>query len=67
MIRFIVKRDGRKVSFNEDKIANAIRKALISVHPDDKSTSQHEEEVVEKLTRKVVSEIEKQNLEEPSV
>ncbi|MCI6906725.1 MAG: anaerobic ribonucleoside triphosphate reductase [Succinatimonas sp.] len=67
MIRFIVKRDGRKVSFNEDKIANAIRKALISVHPDDKSTSQHEEEVVEKLTRKVVSEIEKQNFEEPSV
>ena len=67
MIRFIVKRDGRKVSFNEDKIANAIRKALISAHPDDKSTSQHEEEVVEKLTRKVVSEIEKQNLEEPSV
>ena len=67
MIRFIVKRDGRKVSFNEDKIANAIRKALISAHPDDNSTSQHEEEVVEKLTRKVVSEIEKQNLEEPSV
>ena len=67
MIRFIVKRDGRKVSFNEDKIANAIRKALISAHPDDKSTSQHEEEVVEKLTRKVVSEIEKHNLEEPSV
>ena len=31
MIRFIVKRDGRKVSFNEDKISNAIRKALISV------------------------------------
>lgn len=67
MIRFIVKRDGRKVSFNEDKISNAIRKALISAHPDDKSTSQHEEELVEKLTRRVVSDIEKQNLEEPSV
>ena len=45
MIRFIVKRDGRKVSFNEDKISNAIRKALISAHPDDKSTSQYEEEI----------------------
>lgn len=67
MIRFIVKRDGRKVSFNEDKISNAIRKALISAHPDDKSTSQYEEDFVEKLTRRVVSDIEKQNLEEPSV
>uniref|UniRef100_UPI00402A8F6E anaerobic ribonucleoside triphosphate reductase n=1 Tax=Succinivibrio sp. TaxID=2053619 RepID=UPI00402A8F6E len=67
MIRFIVKRDGRKVSFNEDKLSNAIRKALISAHPDDKSTSQYEEDLVEKLTRRVVSDIEKQNLEEPSV
>lgn len=67
MIRFIVKRDGRKVSFNEDKISNAIRKALISAHPDDKSTSQYEEDLVEKLTRRVVSDIEKQNLEVPSV
>ena len=67
MIRFIVKRDGRKVSFNEDKISNAKRKALISAHPDDKSTSQYEEDLVEKLTRRVVSDIEKQNLEEPSV
>lgn len=67
MIRFIVKRDGRKVSFNEDKISNAIRKALISAHPDDKSTSQYEEDLVEKLTRRVVSDIEKQNFEEPSV
>lgn len=67
MIRFIVKRDGRKVSFNEDKISNAIRKALISAHPDDKSTSQYEEDLAEKLTRRVVSDIEKQNLEEPSV
>lgn len=67
MIRFIVKRDGRKVSFNEDKISNAIRKALISAHPDDKSTSQYEEDLVEKLTRRVVSDIEKQNLDEPTV
>lgn len=55
------------MSFNEDKISNAIRKALISAHPDDKSTSQYEEDLVEKLTRRVVSDIEKQNLEEPSV
>lgn len=55
------------MSFNEDKISNAIRKALISAHPDDKSTSQNEEDLVEKLTRRVVSDIEKQNLEEPSV
>ena len=67
MIRFIVKRDGRKVSFNEDKISNAIRKALISSHPDDKSTSASEEQLIEKLTRQVVSEIEKENLQEPSV
>src|SRR5574344_1886263 len=67
MIRFIVKRDGRKVSFNEDKISNAIRKSLISAHPDDKSTNSAEESMVEKYTREVVSEIEKQNLEEPSV
>lgn len=67
MIRFIVKRDGRKVSFNEDKISNAIRKALISSHPDDKSTSASEEQLIEKLTRQVVSEIEKDNLQEPSV
>ena len=67
MIRFIVKRDGRKVSFNEDKIANAIRKSLISAHPDDKSTSAYEEELVNKFTRQVVNEIEKQNLEAPSV
>ena len=53
MIRFIVKRDGRKVSFNEDKISNAIRKALISSHPDDKSTSASEEQLIEKLTNEV--------------
>lgn len=67
MIRFIVKRDGRKVSFNEDKIVNAITKALVSVHPDDKTPSPVEIELSEKLTRSVVSELEKQNLLEPSV
>lgn len=57
MIRFIVKRDGRKVSFNQQKIANAIKKALLSVHPDDDITPQDEELVV-KLTAEVVNLIE---------
>ncbi len=67
MIRFIVKRDGRKVSFNEDKISNAISKALTSIHPDDKSITPYENELIDKLTRKVISELEKQNLQEPTV
>lgn len=67
MIRFIVKRDGRKVSFNEDKISNAISKALTSIHPDDKSVTPYENELIDKLTRKVISELEKQNLQEPTV
>lgn len=67
MIKVIVKRDGRKVSFNERKIANAIRKALISIHPDDKSTSEKEEKLIENLTSKVVNKIEDKNLEEPTV
>lgn len=67
MIRFIVKRDGRKVSFNEDKISNAIGKALTSIHPDDKSITPYENELIDKLTRKVISELEKQNLQEPTV
>lgn len=66
MIRFIVKRDGRKVAFNEQKISNAIRKALISVHPDDGAT-ESDEELVTKLTAMVVAEIEKQQPQTPSV
>lgn len=66
MIRFIVKRDGRKVSFNEQKIANAIRKALVSVHPDDGATAE-DEAFVDKLTRQVVSEIEKEMPSVPTV
>lgn len=66
MIRFIVKRDGRKVSFNEQKIANAIRKALVSVHPDDGATAE-DEVFVDKLTRQVVSEIEKEMPSVPTV
>ena len=58
MIKVIVKRDGRKVSFNERKIANAIRKALLSIHPDDKSTSEAEEKLIDNLTNQVVIKIE---------
>ena len=67
MIKVIVKRDGRKVSFNERKISNAIRKALISTHPDDKSTSEAEEQLIESLTGQVLNKIEDKNLEEPTV
>ena len=52
MIRFIVKRDGRKVSFNEDKISNAISKALTSIHPDDKSITPYENELISGYYRK---------------
>ena len=54
-------------SFNEDKISNAISKALTSIHPDDKSITPYENELIDKLTRKVISELEKQNLQEPTV
>lgn len=67
MIKVIIKRDGRKVSFNERKIANAIRKALISIHPDDKSTNEAEEKLIDNLTNQVVIKIEERNIEEPMV
>ncbi|MCI6796803.1 MAG: anaerobic ribonucleoside triphosphate reductase [Succinatimonas sp.] len=66
MIRFIMKRDGRKVAFNEQKISNAIRKALISVHPDDEITVA-DEKIVLKLTSMVVADIEKELPKTPSV
>lgn len=66
MIRYIVKRDGRKVSFNRDKIANAIKKALMSVHPDDE-LSERDLKLVEELTSEVVSTIEAKSTEAPTV
>ncbi len=66
MIRFIVKRDGRKVSFNQQKIANAIKKALVSVHPDDDVTPQDEELVVQ-LTEEVINAIESEVTKVPTV
>lgn len=65
MIRYIVKRDGRKVSFNPDKIANAIRKSLVSVHPDDLSSC--DENLVKLLTSEVVDIINNEVKSEPNV
>lgn len=66
MIRTIIKRDGRKVSFNEAKIANAIKKALVSVHPDEGVTPD-DEVLAGKLTAKVVEIIEGEVSKIPSV
>lgn len=52
-MRYIVKRDGRKVAFNRNKIANAIRKSLISVRPGEE-LSDEESRQVEALTSEVV-------------
>lgn len=67
MIRYILKRDGRSVSFNVQKISNAIRKALVSVHPDDNSCGEQEESLVEILTKEVVSKLESEVSQTPSV
>ena len=66
MIRYIVKRDGRKVSFNQLKISNAIKKALLSVHPDDDMTKQ-EEDLVKDLTSEVIELIESDVANAPTV
>lgn len=66
MIRHIVKRDGRKVTFNQQKIANAIKKAIVSVHPDDGVTPQ-DEELVTVLTAEVVAAIESEVTTTPTV
>ncbi len=66
MIRHIVKRDGRKVTFNQQKIANAIKKAIVSVHPDDGVTPQ-DEELVTILTAEVVAAIESEVATTPTV
>lgn len=66
MIRHIVKRDGRRVTFNQQKITNAIRKALVSVHPDDGLTEQDDELAVA-LTAEVVATIESEVTQSPTV
>ena len=66
MIPFIMKRDGRKVAFNEQKISNAIRKAVVSVHQDARLSAK-DEEVIAKLCALVVADIEKHLPETPTV
>jgi ribonucleoside-diphosphate reductase alpha chain len=52
MISKIVKRDGRVVDFNPEKITNAIWKAMLAVGEKDRKTA-------EKLSKKVVEKLEK--------
>ena len=66
MIRYIVKRDGRKVAFNRIKIANAIKKALMSVHPDDE-LSEQDLKLVDSLTSEVVTKISEHDDTAPTV
>lgn len=66
MIRNIVKRDGRTVSFNRTKIENAIKKALVSVHPDDE-LSVHDEQLASSLTDEVIAQMEANHLDTPTV
>lgn len=66
MIRNIVKRDGRTVSFNRTKIENAIKKALVSVHPNDE-LSEHDEQLASSLTDEVIAQMEANHLDTPTV
>ena len=52
MIKKIIKRDGRVVDFNPEKITNAIFKAMISVGEPDR-------ELAEKLTQQVIKKLQK--------
>ncbi len=66
VIRYIVKRDGRKVAFNSNKIANAIKKSMVSVHPDDEIDAE-QLKLVDQLTAEVVAEIEDSDVSAPTV
>lgn len=61
MIEAIVKRDGREVSFDVDKVTEAINKAFIA------STKRDNKEYSQSLSNQVVLEIEEQGLEKPTV
>lgn len=69
MIEFIIKRDGRKVSFNRDKITNAIKKAFLSLHTNDEQWLQNYEskQDFEVLTNEVIALIEAHPADVPSV
>lgn len=60
MIKTIIKRDGREVTFNIEKIANAIYQAAEAIGGKDYQTSLD-------LARKVIDYIEAQGLESPTV
>ena len=66
MIRYIVKRDGRKVAFNSNKIANAIKKSLSSVKPEEE-LSNEQLKLVDELTGEVVAQIENSDVSAPTV
>ncbi len=52
MIEYIKKRDGRIVKFNQERIANAIHKALIAVRGVDKLSKKLSDLVVQELNRR---------------
>lgn len=66
MIGYIVKRDGRKVAFNRNKIANAIKKSMISSHSED-SSYEVDLKLVDDLTDEVVSQIQDRDDVVPTV
>ena len=57
MIGYIVKRDGRKVAFNRNKIANAIKKSMISAHSEEQGYVV-DQDLIDSLTDEVVLQIE---------
>lgn len=61
MVESIIKRDGRHVPFDMDKIADAINKAFIA------SVQRDDTEYCEELAKKVLYEIEEQGYSEPTV
>lgn len=61
MVESIIKRDGRHVPFDMDKIADAINKAFIA------SVQRDNAEYAEELAKKVLYEIEEQGYSEPTV
>ena len=63
-MKYVIKRDGRKVKFNENKITNAISKAMEAIGKLDKEKAKkYTELVTEELTNRY-NEDEKPNVEE---
>ena len=66
MIGYIVKRDGRKVAFNRNKIANAIKKSMISAHSEEQGYVV-DQDLIDSLTDEVVLQIEDRDDVVPTV